>query len=69
MANLGNETVKDASVYVYLPYAAKNVEIRGTFFRLQPPRFELVRNDDLMRINFGDLKAQENYEYIISLDE
>lgn len=69
LANLGNATLKDTSVYVYLPYAAKNIEIRSTFFRLQPPRFELVRRDDLMRINFGDLKAQENYEYIISLDE
>lgn len=69
LANMGDDTVQNACVYVYLPYRPKTVGIRSTLFRLQPPRFELMDKDDLMRVDVGDLKGQTNYNYIISLDE
>ncbi len=69
VGNMGNDSLENTSVYLYLPYAATNIQIRSTLFRLQPPRFELMGRDDLVRVDMGTLKAQTNYNYIISLDE
>jgi peptidoglycan/xylan/chitin deacetylase (PgdA/CDA1 family) len=69
VGNLGNESLENTSVFIYLPYAAKNIQIRSSLFRLQPPRFEFMGRDDLLRVDMGTLDAQTNYNYIISLDE
>jgi peptidoglycan/xylan/chitin deacetylase (PgdA/CDA1 family) len=69
LANLGNDTLENTAVYVYLPYHAEDIQIRSTLFRLQAPRFEYTGRDDLLRVDVGSLKAQTSYNYIISLDE
>lgn len=69
LANMGSDSLEDVTVYVYLPYRAKNIQIRSTLIRLSPPRYQLLERDDVLRIDVAALKGQTDYNYIISLDE
>ncbi len=68
LANMGNDDLEGVTVYVYLPYRPKNLQIRSTLIRFQPPRFELTEGD-VLRVDLTSLKGQTDYSYIISLDE
>ena len=69
LANLGEADLDNASVYVYLPYRPKKVEVRSNLFRLRAPEFQLLDHDDILRMDFPRLAGQTNYAYLILLDE
>lgn len=69
LANLGEADVDNASLYLYLPYRPKKVEIRSSLFRLRPPEFHLLDHDDILRLDFPRLAGQTNHAYLILLDE
>jgi len=69
LANRGQADVENASVYLYLPYHPKTVQISATVFRLRSPKFQMLGHDDILRIDFPRLNAQTNYTYIVQMDE
>ena len=69
VASMADADMENVSVYVYLPYRPQKVEIRSTMFRLEAPQFEMMKDDDLLRVDIRTLKGQTDYNYIISLDE
>src|SRR5579859_342139 len=69
VANKGLADLENASVYVYLPYQPKNIQISATVFRLRSPKFQMLDHDDVLRIDFPRLSAQTNYTYIVQMDE
>jgi len=69
LANMGESDLDNASLYIYLPYRPKKVEVRSSLFRLRAPEFSLLDHDDILRIDFPRLAGQSNYAYLILLDE
>lgn len=69
VANKGLADLKNASVYLYLPYHPDNIQISAIVFRLQSPKFQLLGHDDILRVDFPRLSAQTNYTYIVQMDE
>jgi peptidoglycan/xylan/chitin deacetylase (PgdA/CDA1 family) len=69
LANLGEADLDNATLYLYLPYRPKKVEVRSSLFRLRPPEYHLLDHDDILRLDFPRLSGQSNYAYLILLDE
>jgi peptidoglycan/xylan/chitin deacetylase (PgdA/CDA1 family) len=69
VANKGQSDVENASVYIYLPYHPRRIQISAVVFRLRPPKFQMLNRDDILRIDFPRLSAQTNYTYVVGLDE
>jgi peptidoglycan/xylan/chitin deacetylase (PgdA/CDA1 family) len=69
VANKGQSDVENASVYVYLPYHPKKLQISAVVFRLRPPKFQMLDRDEILRIDFPKLSAQTNYTYLVRMDE
>ncbi|MGH9804636.1 MAG: hypothetical protein ACRD4D_05650, partial [Candidatus Acidiferrales bacterium] len=69
LANMGEADLDNASLYIYLPYRPKKVEVRASLFRLRAPEYYLLDSDDILRLDFPRLAGQTNYSYLILLDE
>lgn len=69
LANMGDSDLDNASLYLYLPYRPKKVEVRSSLFRLRAPEYALLDHDDILRLDFPRLAGQSNYTYLILLDE
>jgi peptidoglycan/xylan/chitin deacetylase (PgdA/CDA1 family) len=69
VANKGLADLENASVYLYLPYHANNIQISAIVFRLRSPKFQMLGHDDILRVDFPRLSAQTNYTYIVQMDE
>ena len=69
VANKGLTDLENASVYLYLPYHPNNIQISATVFRLRSPKFQMLGHDDILRIDFPRLSAQNSYTYIVQMDE
>ncbi len=69
VANTGQDGVKDASVYLYLPYRPNTIDIGSPISRLQKPKWTMLNTDDILRIDFSNLKSQSYYTYQVKMDE
>ncbi len=69
VANLGQVDVKDASLYLYLPYHPKKVAISAIVFRLRLPQDQILDHDDVLRVDLPTLSPQTYYTYLVGLDE
>lgn len=69
VANKGQTDIENISVYVYLPYHPTKVQIDAIVFHLRLPKFQMLDNDDVLRVDFSRLSAQTNYTYLIKMDE
>ncbi len=69
VANKGQTDIENISVYVYLPYHPTKVQIDAIVFHLRSPKFQMLDNDDVLRVDFSSLSAQTNYTYLIKMDE
>ncbi|HEV2351725.1 MAG TPA: polysaccharide deacetylase family protein [Terriglobia bacterium] len=69
VANKGQTDVDNSSVYLYLPYHPKKVQINAIVFRLRSPKFELLDHDDILRVDFPRLSSQTSYTYVVQMDE
>jgi hypothetical protein len=69
VVNRGREEVSKASVYLYLPYAARKVRIISEFIGKQPPEWEMVEGDDALRFDFPKLPAESSHVFLVVLDE
>lgn len=69
VANKGQTDVANSSVYLYLPYHPKKIQVNGIVFRLTSPKFEMLDHDDVLRIDFPLLSSQTNYTYVVQMDE
>ncbi len=70
VANSGQVDIKDASVYLYLPYHPKTPpRISSIVFRLRLPQREMLDRDDILRLDLPTLAAQTYYTYLVGLDE
>lgn len=69
VANMGQVDVRDASVYLFLPYSPKKVRVSSIVFRLQSPQSQMLDHDNILRLDFSNLSAQTNYTYLVGLDE
>ena len=69
LANMGESDLDNATLFVYLPYRPKKVEVRSSLFRLRAPEYHLLDHDDILRIDFPRLAGQSNYAYLILMDE
>src|SRR5579862_1480314 len=69
VANKGQTDVENSSVYLYLPYHPKKIQVNGIVFRLTSPKFEMLDHDDVLRVDFPRLSSQTNYTYVVQMDE
>lgn len=69
VANKGQTDVENSSVYLYLPYHPKKIQINAIVFRLSSPKFEMLDHDDVLRVDFPRLSSQTNYTYVVQMDE
>lgn len=69
IANRGESAVDNASICVYLPYRPKRISMSAVAFRLRPPHYQMLDQDNILRVDFPRLSAQTNYNYIVHLDE
>jgi hypothetical protein len=69
VANKGQTDVENSSVYLYLPYHPKKIQINAVVFRLTSPKFAMLEHDDVLRVDFPRLSSQTSYTYIVQMDE
>jgi peptidoglycan/xylan/chitin deacetylase (PgdA/CDA1 family) len=69
VANKGQTDVENSSVYLYLPYHPKKIQVNAIVFRLRSPKFEMLDHDDVLRVDFPRLSSQTSYTYLVEMDE
>jgi len=69
VANRGQTDLENSSVYIYLPYHPKKIEVSPIVFRLSRPKFEFFDHDDVLRVDFPKISSQTNYTYVVQMDE
>lgn len=69
VANLGEDDLENATVYLYLPYRPQQVQLRSGLFHLQVPRYRMLDQDQILRVDFSKLSGQTNYSYLVVMDE
>ena len=69
LANKGQTDVENISVYLYLPYHPKTIQINPVVFRLRSPKSQMLDQDNILRVDFPRLSAQTHYTYLVQMDE
>ncbi len=69
VANTGQSGIKDVSVYLYLPYRPKTIDIGSSITHLQKPKWAMLDTDNILRIDFANVKSQAYYTYQVKMDE
>jgi hypothetical protein len=69
LSNKGQTDVENSSVYLYLPYHPRKIQINAIVFRLSSPKFEMLEHDDVLRVDFPRLSSQTSYTYVVQMDE
>ncbi len=69
LANKGQTDLENVSVYLYLPYHPQKIQISAIVFGLRPPKFQMLDQDNILRLDFPRLSAQTNYTYTVRMDE
>lgn len=69
VANTGQSGIKDVSVYLYLPYRPKTIDIGSPITHLLKPKWTMLDRDNILRIDFANVKSQAYYTYQVKMDE
>jgi len=69
ITNRAREDMAGYSVDLHLPYRPKKVRLLSELLGKTPPRYQLLQNEETLRLEFDKLKRQSSQVFLVALDE